>query len=66
MWIKSLDEPVWVNVIHITHFSIVGFSDDSDTHEVTAFLDASAKFFSPSKWDNVQDQASLIVVHTLI
>ena len=63
MWIKSLDQDVVVNMIHITHFSIekIVFPDDSEIHEVTAFLDTSGKFFSPSKFDDVQDQASLTV-----
>ena len=63
MWIKSLDEDVWVNMNHITHFSIVRPTYDYRIpyHEVTAFLNASAKFFSPSKFNDIQDQASLIV-----
>lgn len=63
MWIKSLDEDVWVNMVHITHFSIVAPTYDNriPDHEVTAFLNASAKFFSPRKFDDIQDQASLTV-----
>ena len=65
MWIKSLDTDVWINMTHITHFSIeqIILDDSLDVHEVSAFLDASAKSFSPSNYDDVQDQASLTVYH---
>ena len=63
MWIKSLDTDVWVNMIHITHFSIVkmGSPAEYEIHEVNAFLDASAGQFTSSKLDNAQVQASVLV-----
>ena len=63
MWIKSLDKDVWVNMIHITHFSIVkmGSPVEHEIHQVTALLDASAGQFTSSKLDNAQVQASVLV-----
>ena len=63
MWIKSLDTDVWININHITHFSIVEPTYDNriPDHEVYAFLDASAGQFTSSKFDNAQVQASVLV-----
>ena len=63
MWIKTLDTDVWVNMVHITHFSIVkmGSPAEYEIHQVTAFLDASAGEFMPSKLDIAQVQASVLV-----
>ena len=64
MWIKSLDDDVWVNMIHITTFSIVerGYSSNRTTHEVYAFLDTSSKIFNPFDLSsNQQEQASVII-----
>lgn len=43
MWIKSLSAEVWVNITHITHFSIGTPYDHRDhtLRHVTAYLDAS-------------------------
>ena len=63
MWIKSLDKDVWVNMVHITHFSIVEMDllDDSTIHQVTAFLDTSEGQFISNKLDTTQVQASVLV-----
>ena len=63
MWIKSLDQDVWVNIIHITHFSIekIGSPAEYEIHQVTAFLDANASNFTSIKFDSVQIQVSVLV-----
>ena len=62
MWIKSLDTDVWINMIHITHFSIKEIRfDDSTFYVVEAFLDASAISLLPPTFHAEQDQASLTV-----
>ena len=66
MWIKSLDTDVWINMNHITHFSIVKMNAPAEfkiheIHEVTAFLDTSEGQFIPSKLDTEQVQASVSV-----
>lgn len=64
MWIKSLDEDIWVNMVHITHFNIAEMTSRSDrkTHEVYAWLDASTKIFTPfDRSLNLQEQAWIIV-----
>ena len=63
MWIKSLETEVWININHITHFSIVEPTYDNriPDHEVYAFLDTSAGQFTSSKLDNAQVQASVLV-----
>ena len=40
MWIKSLDSDVWVNITHITHFTIQYSYDPGNRklHDVVAFL----------------------------
>lgn len=63
MWIKSLETDVWINLNHITHFSIVEPTYDNriPDHEVYAFLDASEGQFTSSKLDTAQIQASVLV-----
>ena len=64
MWIKSLDDDVWVNMIHITDFSISETISHSEckTHEVYAWLDTSRKIFTPFDPSlNLQEQAFIIV-----
>lgn len=63
MWIKSLNTDVWVNMSHITHFSIVkiGSPVEYEIHQVTVFLDTSEGQFIPSKLDPTQVQASVLV-----
>ena len=74
MWIKSLDTDVWVNMVHITNFSIVDtrfYADDNPDrashtdrsfHEVYAWLDASSKIFTPlDRSLNLKEQAWIIV-----
>ena len=63
MWIKSLDTDVWVNINHITHFSIkqIVLDDSLDVHEVSAFLDASARSLSIPDLSDIQEQASVSV-----
>ena len=63
MWIKSLDTDVWINMTHITHFSIVGPTYDNriPDHEVYAFLDASANHPTGRTLEPEPDQASLMV-----
>ena len=59
MWIKSLETEVWININHITHFSIVEPTYDNriPDHEVIVFLDASANYTLEPE----PDQASLTV-----
>ena len=49
MWIKSLDSDVWVNITHITHFTIQYSYDPGNRklHDVVAFLNASGAGFDP-------------------
>ena len=63
MWIKSLYDDTWVNMTHITNFSIekTGSPTEYEIHEVTAFLDTSTGQFTSSKLDNAQIQASVLV-----
>ena len=63
MWIKSFDKGVWINMNHITHFSIVTptFDNRIPDHEVNAFLDASANHPSGRTLEPEPDQASLMV-----
>ena len=64
MWVKSLDENDWVNMVHITNFSIeeTGLRLDCKTYEVYAFLDASRKIFNPfNPSSNLQEPAFIIV-----
>ena len=63
MWIKSLSSNAWVNMSHITHFSIVKLTYDNRVpyHEVNAFLDASANHPSGRTLEPEPDQASLTV-----
>ena len=64
MWIKSLYDDTWVNMTHITNFSIakIGSPAEYEIHEVTAFLDTSAGRFTLSKLDNTPVQAICIGV----
>ena len=63
MWIKSLYDDVWVNMKHITHFSIE--SDEPErrgNNLVYAYLDTTRKRWNPNtldQWD--PDQARLLV-----
>ena len=66
MWIKSLDDDVWININHITHFSIVKINAPAEfeiheTHAVTAFLDASSRSLSIPDLSDIQEQASVSV-----
>lgn len=63
MWVKSLDEDVWINMNHITHLCIVEptYYNRNPDHEVNAFLDASANYFSGRTMKSEPDQASLTV-----
>ena len=66
MWIKSLDTDVWVNMNHITHFSIKQINVPTmivlDVHEVSAFLDASARSLSIPDLSDIQDSSLCIGV----
>ena len=63
MWIKSLDTDVWINISHITHFRIMGSTYDNriPDHEVNAFLDASANYFSGRTMESKPDQTYIKV-----
>ena len=63
MWIKTLETEVWININHITHFSIVGSTYDNriPDHEVYAFLDASEEAPHSSQHEFSQGQAYLKV-----
>ena len=63
MWIKSLDTDVWINMNHITHLRIkqIVLDDSLDVHEVSAFLDASARSLSIPDLSDIQEQASVSV-----
>ena len=58
MWIKSLDSDVWVNITHITHFTIQYSYDPGNRklHDVVAFLNASGAGFDPRQHEVVEGQ----------
>ena len=62
MWIKSLSREVWVNINHITHFSIE-FSGDPPKicYDVVAYLNASDKGLNPRQHKVVEGQAFITV-----
>ena len=66
MWIKSLETDVWINLNHITHFSIMesdfdNFDNRLSSHGVYAFLDASEEPPHSPQHEFSQDQVYLIV-----
>ena len=65
MWIKSLDQDVWVNMKHITHFEIehkaLGHGEPP-YHVAYAYLNASGSSISkPSGLSISEGQASIVV-----
>lgn len=64
MWIKSLNKSreVWVNMNHITHFSIKLSGDPPEIrYDVVAYLNASHEGLDPRQHEIVDGQAFITV-----
>ena len=64
MWIKSLNRSreVWVNMNHITHFSIeLSNAPTRIPYDVVAYLNASNKGLDPRQGETVDGQAFITV-----
>ena len=60
MWIRSLSREVWVNMNHITHFSIELSNDPKNIpYDVGVYLDTSHKGLNPREHESVEGQAVL-------
>ena len=62
MWIKSLRSNIWINMNHVTHFTIEqGLPPHHIIFSVYAYLDTSAFRISTPRLGPAQDQASVKV-----
>ena len=58
MWIKSVDNDVWINMNHITHFAITQIPDSYDESYIAeAYLDTSKMAITTPRQGFAQDQA---------
>lgn len=72
MWIKSLDEDVWVNMKHVTHFTIkevhelTNLKGSPDSYEYVhyayAYLDATMSSFDTRTMGNTQQEQTHVPV----
>ena len=63
MWIKSLSRNTWVNITHITHFSIhlANTPTKRVSHDVVAYLDTSRNGHDPRQYQVIDGQAFVTV-----
>ena len=61
MWIKSLTDNTWINLNHVTHFTVRHSFGQLHAYTVDAYLDASEQGLTTPRAGLTQDQTSIWV-----